>query len=146
MSLSPRTEARFERATVVVASVIEWLERARLVIGRVTKRMKMSHIVDGQFKSDKYEWSKPGFVPLKLTDPMAQPVLWQYAQTRRAVDPEFSGDLETALCAAGYAPPTYVCFACQSTVVGETRPALVPTPICVRCGQPCVQGCWVVQP
>lgn len=131
---------------MAVASVIEWLERVRLAIGRVTKRMKMSHIVDGQFKSDKYEWCEPGFVPLKLTDPMAQPLLWQYAQTRRAVDPEFSGDLETALRAAGYAPPAHVCFACQSSMIGETRSELAPVPTCARCGEPCTGGCWVVQP
>jgi hypothetical protein len=33
---------------------------------------------------------------------MAQDLLWEYAQRRRAVDAEFSDDLETALLAAGY--------------------------------------------
>src|SRR5687767_5006367 len=60
------------------------------------------HIVDGQFQSDKYPWCKPGFVPLKLTDPAAQPLLWRYAQLRRAVDAEFADDLESALRTAGY--------------------------------------------
>lgn len=73
----------------------------------------MSHIVDGQFQSDKYPWCKPGFVPLKLTDPAAQPLLWQYAQSRRAIDAEFADDLETALKAAGYEPP---CKACSDNV------------------------------
>ena len=63
--------------------------------------------VDGvlKFKSDKYEWCLPGFVPLKVTDRMAQPVLWDYAQRRRAVDAVFADDLETALKNAGYVPP-----------------------------------------
>jgi hypothetical protein len=63
-----------------------------------------SHIINGQFQSDKYTWCLPGFVPLKVTDPMAQPVLWQYAQTRRERDPEFADDLEFALRAAGFNP------------------------------------------
>lgn len=65
-----------------------------------------THIVDGQFKSDKYAWCPAGFVPLKVTDPMAQPVLWDYAQRRRPVDAEFSADLEVALRAKGFEPPT----------------------------------------
>ena len=60
-----------------------------------------SHLIDNQFQSDKYTWCKPGFVPLKLTDRMAQDLLYEYAQRRRAVDPEFSADLETALKNAG---------------------------------------------
>lgn len=63
-----------------------------------------SHLIDGQFKSDKYAWSPPGFVPLKVTDPMAQDLLWEYAQRRRTVDAEFADDLETALRGAGYKP------------------------------------------
>jgi len=51
------------------------------------------HIVDGQFQSDKYPWCKPGFVPLKITDPMAWPCLRQYAERRALVDPVFSADL-----------------------------------------------------
>ena len=62
------------------------------------------HIVNGEFQSDKYPWSRPGFVPLKLTDPMAQPVLWAYAEVRREVDAEFAEDLQEMLIAAGYTP------------------------------------------
>ncbi len=59
---------------------------------------------NGEFQSDKYPWCKPGFVPLKLTDPMAWPVLWEYARVREVVDKEFSEDLRTCLIAiaAGY--------------------------------------------
>lgn len=61
-----------------------------------------SHLVDGKFQSDKYPTCPPGKVPLSVEDPMAQDLLWQYAQRRRAVDSEFSSDLETTLLAAGY--------------------------------------------
>lgn len=55
------------------------------------------HIVNGQFKSDKYEWCPAGFLPLKVGDPMATDLLVEYARRRRSVDPEFSDDLLTAL-------------------------------------------------
>lgn len=63
-----------------------------------------SHIVDGQFQSDKYPTCPPGKVPLSVKDKTAQDLLWEYAQRRRTVDAEFSDDLETALKAAGYQP------------------------------------------
>jgi len=52
---------------------------------------------DGQFQSDKYPWCKSGFVPLKLTDPMAFSALWIYADQRKNVDPDFSNDLQQCL-------------------------------------------------
>ncbi len=61
-----------------------------------------AHLIDGQFQSDKYPTTPRGKVPLSVTDPTAQPLLWEYAQQRRAVDAEFSADLEAALIAAGY--------------------------------------------
>jgi len=51
------------------------------------------HIVNGQFQSDKYPWCRAGFVPLKITDPMAQGILIQYANKRAEVDKEFADDL-----------------------------------------------------
>jgi hypothetical protein len=63
------------------------------------------HIVDGEFKSDKYDWCPPGFVALKLTDKDAQPFLWGYAQAHRPRDRGFSDDLETALRANGFVTP-----------------------------------------
>lgn len=66
-----------------------------------------SHInADGQFQSDKYPTCPPGKVPLSVNDKTAQSLLWEYAQRRRVVDAEFSDDLEAALKAAGYEPPT----------------------------------------
>lgn len=55
------------------------------------------HLIDGEFKSDKYPWCQRGFVPLKLTDPRARKVLREYAELRRSVDPEFAEDLLEAV-------------------------------------------------
>lgn len=64
-----------------------------------------SHIKNGQFQSDKYPTCPPGKVPLSVKDKTAQDLLWAYAQRRRAVDAEFSADLETALINEGFKPP-----------------------------------------
>jgi hypothetical protein len=61
-----------------------------------------SHIVDGEFQSDKYPTCPRGKVPLSVKDPTAQDLLWAYAQRRRKVDAEFSADLEAALATAGF--------------------------------------------
>jgi hypothetical protein len=63
------------------------------------------HLKDGLFKSDKYDWCPAGFVPLKVSDKMAQPELWSYAQKRRSVDVAFGDDLEEALKLQGFEPP-----------------------------------------
>jgi len=60
------------------------------------------HIINGEFQSDKYPETPRGLVPLKPTDPMAQDLLWEYVQRRRAVDTEFASDLEEALRTAGF--------------------------------------------
>ena len=65
------------------------------------------HIVDGEFKSDKYPWCPAGFVALKVSDEDAQLFLWGYAQAYRGRDPGFSDDLETALRDKGFAPTNY---------------------------------------
>lgn len=61
-----------------------------------------NHLIDGKFQSDKYPDTPRGLVPLKPTDPMAQDLLWEYARRRRAIDAEFSEDLEDALSLSGY--------------------------------------------
>lgn len=60
---------------------------------------------DGKWQSDKFPTTPPDCVPLKVTDPAAQDLLWEYAKRRRAVDGEFSDDLESRLVAVGYAAP-----------------------------------------
>ena len=55
------------------------------------------HLINGEFQSDKYPTCPAGKVPLSTKDPMAQDLLWTYAQRRREVDPEFSDYLEAAL-------------------------------------------------
>ena len=65
--------------------------------------MQRPHLDENdEFQSDKYPWCHAGFVPLKLTDPMAWPVLWDYARRRETVDMEFSEDLRYSLLKAGY--------------------------------------------
>jgi len=65
-----------------------------------------AHIVDGEFQSDKYSWCKPGFVPFKLTDKMAQDLIAEYAKRRREIDKEFAEDLLEALKLKGYKEKT----------------------------------------
>lgn len=62
------------------------------------------HIVNGEFQSDKYPWCKPGFVPMKFTDPMSHAGLWEYARVRESEDKEFSEDLRECLLKHGYNP------------------------------------------
>jgi hypothetical protein len=64
------------------------------------------HIVGCQFKSDKYGWCAPGFVALKTSNRISQPHLWAFAQDWRSEDPALADDLEFALRAQGYVPPT----------------------------------------
>lgn len=60
------------------------------------------HLVDGDFKSDKYPTTPRGKVPLSTKDPMAQDLLWQYAKRRRVVDADFADALVEALRLKGY--------------------------------------------
>jgi len=64
------------------------------------------HLIGGEFQSDKYPTCPRGKVPLSCKDKTAQPYLWAYAQVHRAVDPQFSDDLELALRRHGYKPPS----------------------------------------
>jgi hypothetical protein len=104
-----------------------------------------SHIVNGQFQSDKYPTCPPGKVPLSVKDTTAQDLLWEYAQRRRVVDAEFADDLESALRTAGYEPPVAVCFECQPSWNGRTTQTLKATPTCSRCGKTCHGGCWMIR-
>lgn len=61
-----------------------------------------SHLIDGEFQSDKYPTTPRGKVPLSVKDKAAQQLLWEYAERRRPVDAEFSADLEEALKLAGF--------------------------------------------
>lgn len=60
------------------------------------------HLIGREFQSDKYQWCRRGFVPLKISDKTAQPFLWGYAGVRGAVDAKFETDLKQALNYAGY--------------------------------------------
>lgn len=102
-----------------------------------------AHLIDDMFQSDKYPTTPRGKVPLSTKDPMAQDLLWEYAQRHRAVDAEFSDDLEAALVAAGFPRKEAVCFDCQSEAVGTVTTPLPRIPVCARCGKSCVRGHWV---
>src|SRR5580698_10453156 len=78
-----------------------------------------SHIVNGQFQSDKYPTCPPGKVPISVKDTTAQDLLWEYAQRRRVVDAEFADDLESALRTAGYKPPRVEAKEVPGLKVGE---------------------------
>lgn len=52
---------------------------------------------EGQFRSDKFLWAPDCFLPLKLTDEMAWPMLRAYADARESIDAEFTRDLHEAL-------------------------------------------------
>lgn len=53
--------------------------------------------VTNEFQSDKYPWCPAGFVPIKVTDPMAIDLLLIYAERRKTIDVEFTRDLKEAL-------------------------------------------------
>lgn len=76
-----------------------------------------SHLIDGKFQSDKYPTTPRGCVPLKCSDKTAQDLLFEYAQRRRALDVEFSADLEAALKNQGYEPAVPSREACPSVCV-----------------------------
>jgi hypothetical protein len=61
------------------------------------------HIVDGKFKSDKYDWCEPDFLAFKFSDKLAQPLLAAYASLARANgDPSLAEDIETRLADFGF--------------------------------------------
>lgn len=68
-----------------------------------------THLIDGEFQSDKYPTCPRGKVPLSTKDPAAQDLLWVYAQRRRSgshgskeVDGQFADDVEEALRLKGF--------------------------------------------
>jgi hypothetical protein len=60
---------------------------------------------DGKFQSDKYPTCPAGKVPLSTKDPMAQDILWTYAQRRREIDEQFSEAVEICLQTDGFERP-----------------------------------------
>ena len=75
------------------------------------------HIIDGEFQSDKYPDCPRGLIPFKAKDKMAQDLLWEYADRRRSVDPEFADDLQEVLRLNGY----------DGQGAAVLRPAIHPT-------------------
>ena len=67
------------------------------------------HLINEEFKSDKYPETPKGLVPLKTIDTMAQDLLAIYAYRRADKDKEFSEDLLEALRLKGYNPEQVLC-------------------------------------
>ena len=63
-----------------------------------------SHIIDGEFQSDKYPTCPRGKVPLSVKDKDAQDLLWEYARRHESRDEEFSRDVRASIVDAGYDP------------------------------------------
>lgn len=57
----------------------------------------------GKFKEGKAH--PTGVVMLKVTDTVAQPFLYEYAEVRGLVNPDYEADLKYALEQAGFEPP-----------------------------------------
>ena len=73
-----------------------------------------SHIVGGEFQSNKYPTTPRGKVPLSVKDKTAQDLLWEYAQRRRSVDVQFSDDLKSALRTVGYVHGAFGVYDCEN--------------------------------
>ena len=58
---------------------------------------------NGKIKSDKYNCQE-GLVPLSTKDPVAQPHLWAYTESVKAIDPEsvWADDVQVVLRLDGY--------------------------------------------
>lgn len=95
-----------------------------------------SHInSDRRFQSDKYPNCPAGKVPLSTDDPDAQDLLWDYAQRRRKVDPDFSRDLEKCVVNDGFVPPdlNFADIAVCKTCLRYNRVVLMVDSECERC-------------
>jgi hypothetical protein len=94
----------------------------------VVQEVPRPHIVGGEFQSDKYPTCPRGKVPLSTKDKTAQPLLYLYAQIRRAVDAEFADDLEWALEKHGYVPDNDVMKEAEHLVSLWEKKCKAPTP------------------
>ncbi len=66
--------------------------------GRELLQKGREHLtISGTFQSDKYPWCHAGFLPIKISDPIAYNFLKYYALSRKDVDSEFCRDLLEAL-------------------------------------------------
>jgi hypothetical protein len=94
----------------------------------IVREVPRPHIIDGEFQSDKYPTCPRGKVPLSTKDKTAQPLLYLYAQIRRAVDAEFADDLEWALEKHGYVPDNDVMADAEALVALWEKKCKAPTP------------------
>ena len=65
-----------------------------------------SHIVNGKWQSDRYPTAPADTVPMLLTDPRWQDLIWIYAERWRQEDPVFTEELQEHLVRHGFDPST----------------------------------------
>jgi hypothetical protein len=68
--------------------------------------MSHTHIIDGKFQSDRYPTAPPDTVPMLLTDPRWQDLIWIYAERWRSLDAHFADELQAHLIRHGFDPST----------------------------------------
>jgi len=64
----------------------------------------MSHIIDGEWQSDRYPTAPRDTLPINLKDPRFQDLAWEYAERWREEDPAFTEELQAHLKSKGYSP------------------------------------------
>lgn len=78
--------------------------RARMLVGFPIAEPDEGHphLIHGEFQSDKYPTTPRGFFPMKISDKLAQDLLWIYAGRHQSIDLQLSSDLLTALMSKGF--------------------------------------------
>lgn len=66
--------------------------------------MTHTHIIDGQFQSDRYPTAPRDTVPMDIHNPRFQDLIWIYAERWRTEDPAFADDLQDCLRRSGFEP------------------------------------------
>lgn len=65
----------------------------------------MTHIIDGQFQSDRHPTAPRDTVPLDVKEPRDQDLIWEYAERARVDDAGFADELQALLKSHGFSPP-----------------------------------------
>lgn len=65
----------------------------------------MTHIIDGQFQSDRHPTAPRDTVPLDVKEPRDQDLIWEYAERARVDDAGFADELQALLKSHGLSPP-----------------------------------------
>lgn len=99
---SERTKHDADRGASLFESMDGWLKHGPMP--QPAHDEGHPHLFNGEFQSDKYPTTPRGKVPLSVNDHTAADLLWEYAERRVLIDPQFSADLKLALQKKGYGP------------------------------------------